>query len=266
MASAGYGPAGARESARANRRWWDGESTGYLQAHGATLGRDRLVWGPEGLDEEDARLLGPPGALRGRAVLEVGCGAGQGARWAAAQGARAVGVDLSAGMLARSRALDAQLGTRVPVLQADAAALPLADAAVAVAFSAYGALPFVADAGRVLAEVARVLQPGGRWVFSTTHPVRWAFPDDPGPGGLTADRSYFDRTPYVERDADGRLLYAEHHRTIGDWVRLVGAAGMHLVDLVEPEWPERPQPAWGGWSALRGRLLPGTAVLVCSRP
>ncbi len=40
---------------------------------------------------------------------------------------------------------------------------------------------------RVMREVARVLRPGGRWVFSVTHPVRWAFPDDPGPAGLPRD-------------------------------------------------------------------------------
>ena len=39
----------------------------------------------------------------------------------------------------------------------------------------------------VMREVARVLRPGGRWVFSVTHPMRWAFPDDPGPEGLTVD-------------------------------------------------------------------------------
>jgi predicted dinucleotide-binding enzyme len=70
-------------------------------------------------------------------------------------------------------------------------------------------------------------------VFSVTHPVRWAFPDDPGPAGLTVDRSYFDRTPYVERDADGTVLYAEHHRTLGervaDLVSAPVAAGLHSL-------------------------------------
>jgi hypothetical protein len=35
------------------------------------------------------------------------------------------------------------------------------------------------------------------------------------------------------------------------------------VDLVEPEWPVWNQQEWGGWSPLRGRLLPGTAIFVC---
>ncbi len=39
-------------------------------------------------------------------------------------------------------------------------------------------------------EVRRVLRPGGRFVFSATHPIRWAFPDEPGPRGWTAPASY----------------------------------------------------------------------------
>jgi SAM-dependent methyltransferase len=263
VSAAGYSPAGAAETARANRRWWDSEAGAYALEHGEFLGDDQLVWCPEGLREPDAGLLG---AVDGCTVLEVGSGAAQGARWVAAQGARVVALDLSMGMLRHGRAIDARLGTAVPAVQADARAVPLADGSVDVAFSAYGALPFVADVGAVLGEVHRVLRPGGRWVFSVTHPVRWAFPDDPGPGGLTVDRSYFDRTPYVERADDGTVLYAEHHRTLGDWVRALVAAGFVLADLVEPDWPEANRQVWGGWSPRRGALLPGTAVFCCTRP
>ena len=253
-ASAGYAPAPAVESVRANRRWWDDEASAYLAEHGAFLGRNRFVWGPEGLDEGEARLLGD---VAGARVLEVGSGAAQCGAWLAGQGAQVVAVDLSGRMLAAA----VERRGLAPV-QADARRLPLASASVDLACSAYGALPFVADVGAVLAEVARVLRPGGRWVFSVTHPLRWAFPDDPGPGGLTAVRPYFDRTPYTERDADGRLVYAEHHRTLGDWVRELTGAGFRLLDLVEPEWPDSNENTWGGWSKLRGALLPGTAVFV----
>jgi hypothetical protein len=117
-----------------------------------------------------------------------------------------------------------------------------------------------------MSEVARVLRPGGRWVFSVTHPIRWALPDDPGPGGLTVQASYFDRTPYVELDPAGAVSYVEHHRTVGDRVREITAAGLALVDLVEPEWPKTNQQVWGGWSPLRGRLIPGTAIFCCRKP
>lgn len=260
--TAGFGAASAEQSVRANRTWWDRAAVEYLAEHGDFLGRDRFVWGPEGLDEEDVRLLGD---VRGLEVLEVGCGGAQCSRWLAARGARVAGLDLSVGMLAQARGLGAA-GPSPALVQGDARRLPFADGVFDLACSAYGALPFVADPERILTEVHRVLRPGGRFAFSVTHPVRWAFPDDPGPGGMTATLSYFDRRPYIEVDAEGAVVYAEHHRTLGDRVRDVVRSGLVLEDLVEPEWPEGNEQVWGGWSPLRGRVLPGTAIFVCRRP
>ncbi|MBX9245060.1 methyltransferase domain-containing protein, partial [Actinotalea ferrariae] len=152
------------------------------------------------------------------------------------------------------------------MVQADARRLPFADASFDVAFTAFGAVPFVPDADAVHREVARVLRPGGRWVFAVTHPLRWAFPDDPSERGLTAVRSYFDRRPYVETDDDGRVAYAEYHRTVGDHVRELVDAGFALERLVEPGWPEGHDRTWGGWGPVRGALLPGTAIFVCRVP
>ena len=240
----------AEETVTVNRGWWDAAAAGYLAEHGDFLA-GRLVWGPEGLDEATAALLGE---VAGRDVLELGAGAAQCSHWLAGRGARVVASDLSASML--------RAGAGVPRVQADARALPFAAASFDIVFTAFGALPFVADPERVHAEVARVLRPGGRWAFSVTHPVRWAFPDDPGPRGLRVTRSYFDRTPYVETGVGGVLDYAEHHRTVGDRVRELVGAGFVLEDLVEPEWPDGLDQVWGGWSPRRGRLLPGTAIFV----
>jgi SAM-dependent methyltransferase len=251
--SSGYRPAEPDESVRGNREWWDGEAPAYRSEHAHDLA-GRLIWGPERLDEADAGLLGP---VAGRTVLEVGAGSGDSSAWLEAAGARAVATDLSLGMLRTAP------DPAPPRLQCDARRLPFADGSFDIAFTAYGAVPFVADPELIFAEVARVLRPGGRWVFSITHPARWSFPDDPGPRGLTATRSYFDRSPYVETDRDGRVSYAEHHRTLGDRVRELTAAGFVLLDLVEPEWPEHLTRSWGGWSPLRGRLTPGTAIFVC---
>ncbi|MFC4591154.1 class I SAM-dependent methyltransferase [Sphaerisporangium corydalis] len=248
---------------RANRGWWDASADDYQAEHGAFLGDAGFVWCPEGLEEAGARLLGE---VRGRRVLEIGCGAGQCGRWLTAQGAEVAAFDLSHRQLQHSRRIDEQVGARLPVVQADAARVPFAARSFDLACSAYGALPFVADAGAVLAETRRVLRPGGRFVFSVSHPVRWAFPDDPGPRGLTADRSYFDRAPYVEQDEDGEPSYVEHHHTLGDWVGLIVASGLTLVALTEPEWPAGHDRAWGGWSPLRGRHIPGTAIFTCERP
>nr|WP_265564119.1 class I SAM-dependent methyltransferase [Streptomyces hygroscopicus] len=253
--------ADVRESSRANRGWWDRNADEYQIEHGTFLGDDRFVWGPEGLDEVEAELLGRPEDLKGKDVLEIGAGAAQCSRWLAGQGARPVALDLSHRQLQHAL----RIGGTFPLVQADAGALPFRDASFDLACSAYGALPFVADPALVLREVRRVLRPGGRFVFSVTHPIRWAFPDEPGPEGLSVSASYFDRTPYVEQDERGRAVYVEHHRTLGDRVRDVVASGFRLVDLVEPEWPAWNAAEWGGWSPLRGALIPGTAIFVCER-
>ncbi len=251
------------ESTRANRGWWDGDADAYQAEHGAFLGDLDFVWCPEALREADAHLLGD---VRGARVLEIGCGAAACSRWLATQGAAAVATDLSAGMLRHARAGAARSGVEVPLVQSDANALPFADGAFDIAYTAFGAIPFVVDSARVMAEIYRVLRPGGRWVFSITHPMRWVFLDDPGENGLTAVHSYFDRQPYVEQDEHGILTYVEQHRTVGDRVREIVGAGFVLRDMVEPEWPEGHEQIWNQWSPLRGRIFPGTAIFITDKP
>lgn len=252
------------ESARAGRLWWDGAADAYQSEHGDFLRDVGFVWSPEGVDEADARLLGD---VIGKRILEIGCGAGQCGRWLRAQGVReVVGFDLAWRQLQHSRRIDEQTGHRLPAVQADAQRMPFATDSFDVVFSAFGAFPFVPAAESALAEAARTLRPGGRFVFSVTHPIRWCFPDDPTEHGLIVQQSYFDRRAYVEEDEDGRAIYAEHHHTIGDWVRGITSAGLVLRDLVEPEWPEDNDQVWGGWGPVRGRLIPGTAVFSAVKP
>jgi len=250
------------ETRRANRREWDGYADEYQATHGAFLRDAGFVWCPEGVDEAEARLLGD---VEGRAVLEIGCGAAQCARWLLGQGARPVGLDLSERQLQHSRRIDEQSGPEpgrgVPVVAGTATDLPFRDAAFDIVFSAFGALQFVQDAGRAVAEAARVLRPGGIFTFSVTHPVRWCMPDDPTSAGLVVTDSYWDRTPYVEEDDDGQVTYVEHHRTLGDWVGLLAGHGFRLTGLLEPEWPAGHDRVWGGWGPERGRVVPGTAIL-----
>ena len=256
--------AGPTESARANRTWWDANAADYYDEHGGVLGDADFLWCPEGLREAEARLLGD---VAGREVLDVGCGAAQAGRWLVSQGARVTAFDVSRGQLDIARALDRRSGVAVPaLLQADAQRLPFQDACFDLVVSAFGGIPFVADSVGTMRECARVLRPGGRLVFSVTHPLRWAFPDDPGPAGLTVQQSYFDRTPYVEQDSQGVATYVEHHRTLGDRVRDLVAAGLVLEDLIEPEWPQGRTQQWGQWSPLRGSLMPGTAIFVAHKP
>ena len=251
------------ETSKASRAYWDSAAGEYLEEHGEFLGDDKFIWCPEGVDEASAKLLGP---VRNKRILEVGCGAAQCSRWLVGQGADVVAFDISVEQLRVGQQLDRRTGTAVRTVAADTISIPFKDDAFDIVCSAFGALPFVADAEAALKEIARTLKPGGLLMFSVTHPIRWSMPDDPTPAGLRITQSYFDRTPYVEVDDRGTPIYAEHHRTMGDWIRALTGAGFVVDDLLEPEWPAGNDQVWGGWGPDRGRLIPGTAIWSAHKP
>jgi SAM-dependent methyltransferase len=101
----------------------------------------------------------------GAAVLDVGCGAGTdlllAARRVGPRG-RAIGVDMTEAMRRRATAGAEACGlTHVDVRAGDATSLPVEDQSIDVVIS-NGVLNLVPDKPRALAEIARVLKPGGR--------------------------------------------------------------------------------------------------------
>jgi SAM-dependent methyltransferase len=117
-----------------------------------------------------ALVAASPVPLAGRLVVDLGAGTGATSRAIAAAGGRPVALDLSFAMLDHGRV------RRPPAAVADICALPLADASVGGAVSAFS-LSHVEDPGAVLAEAARVTAAGGpvvAGVFAATgarHPA-----------------------------------------------------------------------------------------------
>ena len=109
-------------------------------------------------------------------LCDVGCGSGAAVRAAAAAGATAIGVDPSSGMLARARQLASGL-KQAHFVRGTASHLPLRDGACSVVLctTSFHHHP---DPAASVAEMARVLAPGGRLAladFSTdSWPVRIA--------------------------------------------------------------------------------------------
>src|SRR3954454_11887276 len=149
-----------QESRTANGPDWDRYADEYQATHGSYLGDTGFLWGPEGLTEDEAGVLGE---VEGKVVLEVGSGAGQCSRWVRNHGGRSFGLDLSHRQLQHSRRLDGETGVAVPAVLGTATALPFADSCFDVVFCSFGALQFVAELDRAVAETARVLRPGGRF-------------------------------------------------------------------------------------------------------
>jgi demethylmenaquinone methyltransferase/2-methoxy-6-polyprenyl-1,4-benzoquinol methylase len=107
------------------------------------------------------QVVSAAGAVRGNLVVDVCTGTGDLALALAHAGARVIGVDFTAAMLARAVA-KAPLAQTAPLFaQGDALHLPIRTGAATAATIAFG-LRNVADRGRALSELRRVLAPGGR--------------------------------------------------------------------------------------------------------
>ena len=268
---AGRWPVSGDETRSANRSWWDGEADDYYAEHGAFLGDSEFVWGPEGWTEAELDLLG---VRDGMTVLEIGAGAAQCSRWLARHhDVRVVASDLSMGMLRTARRIEgaASAGGEGTGIRAPPPAVRRPGAA---AGRRQRRPRLHGLRRRAVRRGQRGGARGGGPGAAPGWPVRVldvapgavGVPGRPGAARARRRRRRTSTAPRTSRARPGWSTYAEHHRTLGDLVRQVVAAGLVLVDLVEPEWPARNEQAWGGWSPLRGALLPGTAIVVADRP
>jgi SAM-dependent methyltransferase len=104
----------------------------------------------------------------GETVLDVGCGTGAATRFAAEQvgpAGRVSGIDVNAGMIAVARSLPLLDGVAIDWQVESAYSIPLSDRSQDVVLCAQ-TLQFLSERGKALAEMQRVLKPGGRAVLS----------------------------------------------------------------------------------------------------
>lgn len=251
-------PASATE---ANRQVWDSYAEEYQAKCHRTLDHD-VFWGPAVPGESTLGLLGD---VAGSDVLELGCGGGQAGVWLATRGARVTALDVAERQLEHGRTLARERGVGVRFLAGsadDLSALP--DASFDVVFSSY-AMGFVEDVGRGFREAFRVLRPGGLFVFSWSSPIHMSTELAPD-GAVRFDRSYFDRSPLSDTDRHGTVV--SFHRTYGDWMRALVAAGFVVTDLLEPEpQTEERLAAWKeSFPPAKIRQVPGTAIWRARKP
>ncbi len=115
--------------------------------------------------------------LRGKRVLDVGCGMGRFAEVAASYGAEVVGVDLSVAVDAANGNLGSLLNTAF--LQADVFNLPLKEGSFDFIYS-IGVLHHTPDTHAAFARLPRLLKPGGRiviWVYTSERKIGYAASD-----------------------------------------------------------------------------------------
>jgi SAM-dependent methyltransferase len=171
-------------------------------------------------------------------MVDIGCGEGQVARVAAGAGLTVVGVDPAASQVgvARDRA-----GGPV-YAQGAATALPVADGVADVAVACL-VFEHIDDVDGALAEVARVLRPGGRFLFLLNHPLL----QTPGSGWiddqiLDPPEQYWRIGPYLTEadtveEVEKGVFIRFFHRPLSRYLNAARAAGLVLERMEEPPPP-----------------------------
>ena len=171
------------------------------------------------------------GGLLAGETLEVAVGSGLNLPYYPDAVTRAVGVDLSTGMLAEARRRADAWGRAIELVEGDAQRLPFPDASFDIAFSDYGASMF-ADPLAWVPEAARLLRPGGRLAFSSITPMlEVCWPLELGIASNEMVKDYFGLHRIEDRAVYYNLPY-------GEWVRLFRRSGLSIVDLIETRPPE----------------------------
>jgi SAM-dependent methyltransferase len=116
-----------------------------------------------------AKLVKFSGVTQGSAVLDVACGTGVVALTAARAGARVQAVDLTPALLDHARENARTAGVEVDFAEGDVESLPYADESFDFVVSQFGHI-FAPRPEAALAQMLRVLRPGGRIAFSTWPP------------------------------------------------------------------------------------------------
>ena len=194
------------------------------------------------------------GSVKGKRVLDIGCGEGYFSRFFAKAGAEVIGIDLSEALIKAAREEEERHPLGAKYFVADAANLNMLDSEIFDIVCCHMALGDIADYKGAIAEVSRVLKTRGRFIVVMEHPcfsIRSL--DEKMMGGwetrVREDSSkeylyyliedYFQRHSYTWEWKHDRLtssfVTTGFHRTLSDYVNALTKHGLVVTKLDEPK-------------------------------
>jgi ubiquinone/menaquinone biosynthesis C-methylase UbiE len=243
------------------RQAWNSTTREYQKRH--KIPTEFAHYGPRCPNENDLRLLG---SVKGKKILEIGCGGGQNSIAFAKQGAAVTGLDLSDEQIEFAKELAEKESVRVRFIRGDMQNMKeIEDDSYDIVFTAISLI--WTDIGKTIPEVYRVLKGGGLFVFSDIHPFFNIFSET----SLDLERSYFE-TGYHEwtetsKETGTETRFGNYFYTMSDYINTLIENGFHLEKVLEPEPVEGDNVFDYGESESLERLsmIPGTVIFVARK-
>lgn len=219
---------------------WDASATAWIADMGENgdFGRRHVLDGP---------MLGRVAGRGFRRAIDVGCGEGRFCRKLAGLGIAATGIDPTTALISAAQARDPEGDYRI----AGAEALPARDAEYDLVIS-YLSLIDIPDVATAIAEMVRVLAPGGSLLIANLTSFNTL-------QAATGDETYLDEFPAWEAWRGMRVR--NWHRPLSRYMTLLLDQGLHLRHFDEPA-PTGGDPA----KAARYRRLPNYLIMEWQKP
>ncbi|MTV25695.1 methyltransferase domain-containing protein [Nitriliruptoraceae bacterium ZYF776] len=245
---------------------WDALADAYQEHVGWV--DEELTWGLRCPPEREVQLIGD--VVDGARTVVIGCGAGEDLVALARAGAGPLtGVDPSARQLVHARRRCADAGVAADLVCTGAQDLAgVADGVVDLVVSVQ-AFDYLHDPAPAVAEVRRVLRPGGVLAFSVLHPADVCTGEDPPHGWHT---SWFRGEHRWVWDglADEDVPFASWFRSASEWFTWCTDGGLVVERLLEPAPVDDPRWIERGWLSragyAKGDLVPSTILVRARRP
>ena len=181
------------------------------------------------------------GGLEGKKVCVVGSGDNYAAFALAGLGAEVTSTDISEQQLQEAENRASEIGLHMYFVRADAADLrALPEGNFDLVCSTNGFFVWLADLPTVYSEIARILKPGGHYVFYDSHPFQRPWKDQVQP--IEMVKHYWDRDPYESHDDEAYRF----HWTLADILNALTESGLDVRKVVES--PPVNSRAWVGAS------------------
>lgn len=236
------------------KKWWENASKDYQKTCKIPVD---IHYGPGSPNEKYFKLLGK---LKGKNILEIGCGGAQCGVAMAKQGAKVTGIDISEEQLKFAGELSKKNKVKIKFYQGDIRNLKqIKSNSEDIVFSAY-ALLYVDNLQKCFKEVHRVLKKNGLFVFSLDHPF-WRTINNTT---LKLKESYFKTGKWTEVFSDKTKKFVMYTRTVSEIFNYLIEEGFIVEKIIEPDSRKKHKgdPWHGLWDykSKRMKMVPPTII------